>query len=117
MTARLSLPALQHHRRTYHDIGAATEFTFAIAAGTGTASGTITATLDDQFNFAYEPEAGSVTISAQLMSLTNADKGNGTPQAGVMVRAAPIPTTHSSQWCKLAGQSGPRISYDHRRRA
>ncbi len=73
------------------DIGAATEFTFAIAAGTDTASGTITATLDDQFNYAYEPETGSVTVSAELMSLTNADNGSGTPQAGVMVRASTNP--------------------------
>jgi hypothetical protein len=36
------------------DIGAATEFTYNDVAASGTASGTITATLDDQFNFAYE---------------------------------------------------------------
>ncbi|MGD0770192.1 MAG: hypothetical protein ABSB42_18575, partial [Tepidisphaeraceae bacterium] len=74
-----------------NDIGAATEFTFAIAAGTDTASGTITATLDDQFNFAYQPITGSASISAQLLSLTNADNGNGTPQAGVMYRASTNP--------------------------
>ena len=49
-----------------NDIGAATEFTFAIAAGTDTASGTITATLDDQFNFAYEPITGNASISAEF---------------------------------------------------
>ena len=74
-----------------NDIGAATEFTFAIASGTDTASGTITATLDDQFNFAYESVTGNATVSAQLTSLTNADNGNGTPQAGVMYRASTNP--------------------------
>jgi len=74
-----------------NDIGAATEFTFAIAAGTDTASGTITATLDDQFNFAYQPLTGSAAISAQIRSITNADESNGTPQAGVMYRASTNP--------------------------
>ncbi|MGA2442546.1 MAG: hypothetical protein ABSH08_16455, partial [Tepidisphaeraceae bacterium] len=74
-----------------NDIGAATEFTFAIAAGTDTASGAITATLDDQFNFAYQPIAGSSEISAQIHSITNADNGGGTPQAGVMYRASTNP--------------------------
>jgi hypothetical protein len=73
------------------DIGAATEFTFAIAAGTDTASGTITATLNDQFNFAYEPITGSAAISAQIHSITNADESNGTPQVGVMYRASTNP--------------------------
>jgi hypothetical protein len=73
------------------DIGAATEFTFAIAGGTDTASGTITATLDDQFNFAYQPITGSAAISAQIHSITNADENNGTPQAGVMYRASTNP--------------------------
>ena len=75
-----------------NDIGAATEFTFAIAAGTDTASGTITATLNDQFNYAYEPITGNANVSAQLLSLTNPDNGDGTPQAGVMFRAATNPT-------------------------
>jgi len=74
-----------------NDIGAATEFTFTIAAGTDTASGTISATLDDQFNYAYEPITGNAAISAELLSLTNADNGNGTPQAGVMFRASTNP--------------------------
>jgi hypothetical protein len=74
-----------------NDIGAATEFTFAVASGTDTASGTITATLDDQFNFAYEPVSGSASISAQIRSITNADAGGGTPQSGVMYRAGNSP--------------------------
>src|ERR1019366_3979178 len=73
------------------DIGAATEFTFAIASGTDTASGTITATLDDQFNFASQPITGSAAVSAQISSITNADAGIGTPQAGVMYRASTNP--------------------------
>jgi hypothetical protein len=73
------------------DIGAATEFTFAIAGGTDTASGTITATLADQFNFASQPLTGSNAISTQIKSITNADAGGGTPQAGVMYRASTNP--------------------------
>ncbi len=74
-----------------NNIGAATEFTFAIAAGTDTASGTITATLNDQFNFAYQPITGSAAISAQIHSITNADGSDGTPQTGVMYRASTNP--------------------------
>src|ERR1019366_4394642 len=74
-----------------NDIGAATEFTFSIASGTDTASGTITATLDDQFNFASQPITGSAAVSAQISSITNADAGIGTPQAGVMYRASTNP--------------------------
>jgi hypothetical protein len=73
------------------EIGAATEFTFNLVTANGTASGTITATLDDQFNYAYEPITGSASISAKLVSLTNADNGSGTPQAGVMFRASTNP--------------------------
>ncbi|MGD0389968.1 MAG: hypothetical protein ABSC42_13550, partial [Tepidisphaeraceae bacterium] len=72
-------------------IGAATEFTFALVTGNGSASGTITATLADQFNYAYEPITGNAYISAQLLNLTNADGSNGTPQAGVMFRASTNP--------------------------
>jgi hypothetical protein len=73
------------------DIGAATEFTFALNTADGTASGTIEATLADQFNFAYEPAVANAEISAQLLGLTNADAGAATPQAGVMFRAAANP--------------------------
>ena len=75
-----------------NDIGAATEFTFAIASGTDTASGTITATLADQLSFASQSLAGSNAVSAQIKSITNPDIGLGTPQAGVMYRAATNPT-------------------------
>jgi hypothetical protein len=74
------------------NIGSATQFTFAIAQGTDSATGTITATLADQFNYAYESIAGNATISAQVQRLTNADNGSGTPQAGVMYRASTSPT-------------------------
>jgi hypothetical protein len=73
-------------------IGSATQFTFAIASGADTATGTIAATLADQFNYAYESLAGGATISAQLQKLTNSDNGSGTPQAGVMYRAGTGPT-------------------------
>ena len=99
-----------------NDIGAATEFTFAIAGGTDTASGTITATLDDQFNFAYEPVTGSATVSAELMSLTNADNGSGTPQAGVMFRASTNPDDPFFAIVQTsAGEFRPGISHNHRR--
>jgi hypothetical protein len=94
-----------------NDIGAATEFTFAIASGTDTASGTITATLDDQFNFAYEPVTGSASVAAQLTALTNADNGNGTPQAGVMVRAA---TGASDPFFEIAQSSAGNLVLEYR---
>ena len=93
------------------DIGAATEFTFAIASGTDTASGTITATLDDQFNYAYEAVTGSATVSAELMSLTNADNGNGTPLAGVMVRAS---TTPDDAFFEIAQTSAGSLVLEYR---
>ena len=40
------------------EIGGATEFTFNLVTANGTATGTITATLADQFNFAYQPVTG-----------------------------------------------------------
>jgi len=69
-------------------IGSATEFKFNLVTANGTASGTITAKADEQFNFAYEPLTGNGYVSAELMSMTNADNGSGTPQAGVMIRAS-----------------------------
>jgi hypothetical protein len=74
------------------DIGAATAFTFNISEPNATVAGSITATLQDQFNFAYEPITGnSVTVSAQLTSLTNADTGDVTPEAGIMIRNGTSP--------------------------
>jgi len=74
------------------DIGSATEFTFNLVAANGTASGTITARADEQFNFAYKSLTGNGYVSAELLSMTNADNssngGSGTPQAGVMIRAS-----------------------------
>ncbi len=74
------------------NIGGATQFTFALVTANGTASGTIKAAVADQFNYAYEPVTGSVLMLAQLLGLTNADNGNGTPMAGVMIRAGVSPT-------------------------
>ena len=65
-----------------------TTFRYIPAAGLAAASGTITAATNDQFNFAYEPFNGNAVVSAQLLGLTNADEGNGTPMAGVMVRGS-----------------------------
>jgi len=94
-----------------NDIGAATEFTFSIASGTDTASGTITATLDDQFNFTYESVTGNASVAAQLTALTNADNGNGTPQAGVMVRAA---TGASDPFFEIAQSSAGNLVLEFR---
>jgi hypothetical protein len=66
----------------------ATTFTYITASGLSAATGTITESTNDQFNFAYEPMSGNVAVSAQLLSLTNADEGNGTPVAGVMMRSS-----------------------------
>jgi hypothetical protein len=65
-----------------------TTFTYITASGLAAASGTITATTNDQFNFVYEPLSGNAVVSAQLVKLTNADEGNGTPMAGVMIRSS-----------------------------
>ncbi|MGD0461714.1 MAG: hypothetical protein ABSB74_04420 [Tepidisphaeraceae bacterium] len=65
-----------------------TTFTYLDVPGMAAASGTITASTNDQFNFTYEPISGSAIVSAQLLSLTNADEGNGTPVAGVMIRSS-----------------------------
>ncbi len=65
-----------------------TTFTYIAPSGLAAATGTITASTNDQFNFAYEQMSGNVTVSAQLLSLTNADEGNGTPLAGVMMRSS-----------------------------
>ncbi|MGD0461713.1 MAG: hypothetical protein ABSB74_04415 [Tepidisphaeraceae bacterium] len=65
-----------------------TNFTFTATPSLGSASGTITAATNDQFNFASEPISGNAIVSAQLLRLTNADGGNGTPEAGVMIRSS-----------------------------
>ncbi len=76
------------------EIGAATEFTFNITEPNATVAGTITATLEDQLNFAYEPVSGNaVAISAELTGLTNTDNGKGTSEAGVMIRNGTSPTS------------------------
>src|ERR1019366_1437155 len=56
--------------------------------GNTAAGASLTASTNDQFNFAYQPVSGSAAVSAQLLSLTNADEGNGTPLAGVMFRSS-----------------------------
>jgi hypothetical protein len=93
------------------EIGSATEFTFALVTANGTASGTIKATLADQFNYAYEPISGNASISAELLSLTNADNGNGTPQAGVMFRAS---TNASDPFFEMAQTSAGTLLLEYR---
>ena len=94
-----------------NQIGAATEFTFAIASGTDTASGAITATLDDQFNFTSEPITGDAFITAQLTSLTNADGSAGMPQAGLMFRAA---TGSSDVFAAIFQNSASQLVFEYR---
>jgi hypothetical protein len=48
--------------------------------------GTGIAGTSDQFNFASDAISGDATLSAQILSTTNADGSAGTPQAGVMFR-------------------------------
>jgi xyloglucan-specific exo-beta-1,4-glucanase len=93
------------------NIGGATLFTFALVTANGTASGTIKAASADQFNYAYEPINGSASISAQLLGLTNADNGNGTPQAGVMFRAG---TNANDPFFELAQTSASSLLLEYR---
>jgi hypothetical protein len=92
-------------------IGAATEFTFAIASGTDTASGTITATLADQFNFAYKPVSGGASISAEILGMTNADGSAGAPQGGVMFRAG---TNAADVFAALMQTTGNQLVFEYR---
>ena len=72
----------------------ATTFTYYIPSlALANATGTITATTSDQFNFAYEPVTGNAFIAAQLTSLTNGDGAAGTPQAGLMFRSTTDPAS------------------------
>src|SRR5262249_28885843 len=77
------------YHRPYQISQTTTPTTFPTVAtpGLAAASGTITASTQDQFNFAYQPITGNSSITAQLLSLTNADGGAGTPQSGVIYRA------------------------------
>jgi hypothetical protein len=71
---------------TYQDVPSSATATLV------TGSGSMTASTTDQLNFVYEPMTGNVTVSAKLLSLTNADGGNGTPEAGIMIRNGTGPT-------------------------
>jgi hypothetical protein len=88
-----------------------TTFTYVIAPGLAAATGTITASTNDQFNFAYEPMTGDVVASAELLSLTNADEGNGTPQAGVMIRAA---TNDDDPFVAMVQTAGDNLVFEYR---
>ena len=58
-----------------------TTFTYVTTPGLTPATGTITVSLNDQFNFAYTSVTGSASIAAQLTGLNNAD-GAGRYSAG-----------------------------------
>jgi hypothetical protein len=88
-----------------------TTFTFIVTPGLAAASGTITAATQDQFNFAYEPYSGSVTVSAQLLSMTNADNGKGTPVAGVMIRSS---TDDNDPFVAMVQTAGGSLEFEYR---
>ncbi len=88
-----------------------TTFTYFVVPGASSATGTITATTHDQFNFAYEPISGDVTDSAELLSLTNADDGNGTPEAGVMIRAG---TDDDDPFVAMVQTAGDDLIFEYR---
>ncbi|MGD0140892.1 MAG: hypothetical protein ABSD28_18665, partial [Tepidisphaeraceae bacterium] len=88
-----------------------TTFEYIPTAGLAAATGTITESTNDQFNFAYEPISGSVAISAQLLSLTNADEGNGTPLAGVMVRSS---TDDNDRFAAMVQTAGNSLVFEYR---
>jgi hypothetical protein len=88
-----------------------TTFTYVTTPGLAKASGTITATTNDQFNFAYEPVSGNVTASAQLLSLTNADDGKGTPVAGVMIRSS---TDDNDPFVAMVQTAGNSLEFEYR---
>jgi xyloglucan-specific exo-beta-1,4-glucanase len=92
-------------------IPSATEFTFALSAPNSTATGTITATLDDQFNYAYQSVAGNDTLSAELTGLTNADGNGDLSQAGVMYRAS---TNADDPFIELAQNSVGNLVLEYR---
>jgi hypothetical protein len=65
----------------------------------------------DQFNFAYEPVAGSGAISAQILGMTDGDGSNGTPQAGVIVRAG---TGNADPFAAMVQTTGNSLSFEYR---
>ncbi len=75
------------------------------------ASGTITAATNDQFNFSSTPLTGSGLVSAQLLSLTNADGAVGTPEAGVMIRAS---TNDNDPFAAMLQTTGNSLVFEYR---
>ena len=88
-----------------------TTFRYYVVPGASSATGTITATTKDQFNFAYQSINGGGSISAQLRSLTNADGSAGTPQAGVMFRAG---TNNGDVYAALMQTTGNQLVFQYR---
>jgi hypothetical protein len=93
-------------------IVSSTTFTYYIPSlFLGTATGTITASTSDQFNFASQPTTGDAILTAQLNSLTNADGSAGTPQAGLMFRAG---TGISDVFAALLQTSASQLLFEYR---
>jgi hypothetical protein len=88
-----------------------TTFTYITASGLSAASGTITEATNDQFNFASEAIGSDLVVSAQLLSLTNADEGNGTPMAGVMIRSS---TDDNDPFVAMVQTAGNNLLFEYR---
>lgn len=88
-----------------------TTFRYITSAGLAAASGTINVTTNDQFHYSFKPTTGSAAITAQLNRLTNADGGNGTPEAGLMIRAG---TTSPDAFAALVQTAGSNLVFKYR---
>lgn len=89
----------------------ATTFTYVATPGLAAATGTITASTNDQFNFAYKQISGNSKITAQLLSLTNADGGAGPPQSGIIYRAG---TNPGDVYAALVQTAGNQLQFQYR---
>ncbi|HZZ28228.1 MAG TPA: dockerin type I domain-containing protein, partial [Pirellulales bacterium] len=65
----------------------------------------------DQFNFAYQPISGDVAITAEILSMTNADGTHGTPASGVMFRAG---TSSNDPFAALLQSDGNSLVFEYR---
>ena len=73
--------------------------------GAGFASGA------DQLNFTYQSISGNGGLYVKLMSLTNADGTNGTPEAGVMYRAS---TNANDPFAAIVQTAGNSLVFEYR---
>ena len=88
-----------------------TTFTYYVVPGASSATGSITATTKDQFHLTYRTLTGGGSVSAQLLSMTNADGGLGTPQAGVMFRAG---TNNGDVFASLMQTTSGQLLFQYR---